>query len=129
MGIAMAWVMIVDAAAARRRGIAADGSATGHAVAEAGNCRAALTHIAAASFALVIVEVVEAATDGIALVKVLRNKRNPAQLLAYAGAPLAMNGPLLAARAFGAKRILYHPFTRSEILATIDELLPHGHVG
>lgn len=119
----MAGVMIVDAVEARRRGIAADLSDAGHAVAQAGNCDAALAHIAVAPFALVVVEVAGAETDGIALVKTLRDGRNPAKLVAYAGAPLAMNAPLLAARAFGADVALYHPFTRAELLAAIDTLL------
>jgi CheY-like chemotaxis protein len=120
----MADVLIVDAVEARRRDIAADLSGAGHVIAQAGNCGAALARLAAASFTLVVVEVVGAETDGIALVKALREKRNPAKLLAYAGAPSAMNAPLLAARAFGADVALYHPFTRAELLAGIDALLP-----
>jgi CheY-like chemotaxis protein len=122
----MAGVMIVDADEARRRGIAADVSAAGYAVAEAGDCSAALVHVAVASFALVIVEVVEAETDGITLVKTLRDERNAAKVLAYAGTSLSMSAPLLAARAFGADGILYHPFTRSEMLTAIARLRSSG---
>jgi DNA-binding response OmpR family regulator len=123
IGVVVAAVMIVDAVETRRHGIAADLSAAGHAVAQAGNCYAALACIAVAPIALVVVEVAGTETDGIALVKTLRDERNPAKLLAYAGAPLSMNGPLLAARAFGANLVLYHPFTRTELLAAIDALL------
>jgi DNA-binding response OmpR family regulator len=122
----MAALMIVDADEARRRGIAADVSAAGYAAAEAGSCSAALMRVAVASFALVVVEVVGAETGGITLVKTLRDERNAAKLLAYAGTSLSMSAPLLAARAFGADDILYHPFTRTEMLAAIARLLSLG---
>jgi CheY-like chemotaxis protein len=84
----------------------------------------ALAHVASASLDVAIVDLAMPGMSGINLLKALRSASPSMKVVAYVGRALdiSANTMLLAAKAFGADRILYQPFSLDEILAAVEAL-------
>lgn len=97
----------------------------GHEVTEAENGKEAVRKMDAATFDLLVTDVLMPESDGIELIRTLARRGISLPILAVSGGgrnlPAAVS--LALTEAAGAHRTLFKPFRAAELLAVVDDLL------
>ena len=96
----------------------------GHTVIEARNGADGLNLFREAGADLVITDIVMPDTDGIDVVRALREQVPPVNIIAISGAGDSAEDYLDLAHRMGAVKVLLKPFTVGALIAAVNELLP-----
>lgn len=119
----MAHILIVEDEVTFRSVIRAALIQNGHTVVEAGDGRTGLELLKSQVVDLVITDVMMPDQDGIEVIMRLREKRNPAPIIAITGHPVEAELYLKVAKSLGAQRVLEKPFSMETLLTAIRDVL------
>lgn len=94
----------------------------GHDVEIATNARRGIELALTTSAECVITDILMPATDGVEVIRALRQRRPDLWIVAISGGSQLMSSSMSLdlARVMGADRVLYKPFNRSELLDAVD---------
>jgi CheY-like chemotaxis protein len=98
----------------------------GHTVIEARNGKEGLELFQHANVDLVITDIVMPERDGLDVVRALREKDPPVNIIAISGAGGRAEDYLELAHVMGAVKVLLKPFSTDVLMAAVNELLPAG---
>jgi CheY-like chemotaxis protein len=84
-----------------------------------------LETVAATASDVLVTDVLMPEVDGIEVIRAVKSRNPKARIIAISGGTAKMPAPigLKLSEAFGADRVLFKPFTRTELSSAIDEVL------
>ncbi len=123
----MATILLIDDMEGVRSSLSTVLSTAGHQVVEAADGDAGLRKAAEQDFDLVITDIIMPKIDGSEVILALKQRAGAAPVLAISGGGGTVNAEnaLMLARST-ADAVLQKPFSRNDLLETVDELVTQG---
>ena len=121
----MAKILIIDDDSAIRRLITRILGSAGHDVIEASGGKLGLEMFSAERPSIIIVDILMPDTDGIETIRSIVSAHSSVGIIAISGGGIGSSKFYLdMATKLGAHRYLEKPFTKAELVSTVDSLLP-----
>ncbi len=123
----MATILLIDDMDGVRSSLSTVLATAGHQVVEAGDGEAGLRKAGEQSFDLVITDIIMPKMDGSEVILALKQKAGTTPVLAISGGGGTVNAEnaLMLARST-ADAVLQKPFSRTDLLETVDQLVTQG---
>lgn len=119
----MARILLVDDEPLLRETLKTALQGVGHIVAPASNGDAALKMLAAASFDVIVTDVLMPETDGLEMIMRIRKQSNNVRVIAMSGGGRMRNMDMLEfAKNFGADAVIAKPFLPKQLISLINNV-------